>query len=319
MPGSFQNIRDRLPSLYRPEDGDQSLLTAYVRAVGTVLDRMDREADDVMRSHWFPYADQAPYHPYFLRVRLLQQTAPLVPLQSDPSVQLFPYIQDLARLAAVLPVAPWEQPTSVAETVEEYRRRISRIVAIYRSGLGSLGALRAMVEAQLPANRGAAPEQADRPFWLEEFAPLATSQLPVQARGEPLNLVGPLMRWTVQNDGLTPVRPTIYIQAAQPQTGVIDAAKSPLIELYESGGRQLRIGIGYSGTIAPGQTLRLRPSCQSWLGLSTGLVSASSLPTETHVADPTAPGPWSAPAGSAGCFRHRDLPDVRPDLMGCRE
>jgi hypothetical protein len=293
-------MRDRLPSLYRPDDGDQSLLSVWLGAVATVLDRARREADDVLRSHWFPYADGAAYQPYVLRTRMLQGVAPLVPLPTDPAVALFPYIQDLARLAMLLPVTPWQQPPAVSETVEEYRLRIRRIVAIYRRGLGALGTLRDIVEAQLPANRGAPPDQIDRPFWLEEFAPLVKRSAHVQGRGEPLDLVGPLMRWTINNDGLKPAAPTIYIQGVevpgvQPQ--VIDATVRPLIELYQTGGRKVRVGIGYSDTLGPTETLRLRPAYTSWLGTASGLQAATSLPTDTHAADPTAPGPWTAVAG----------------------
>ena len=160
---SFQNIRDRLSYLYRPEDNDQSLLTTWLRAVGTVMDRMSREADDVMRSHWYPYADLASFHPYFLKRRILQNADPLVPQPSDPVVRLFPYVQDLARLGMLLPVAPWEDPPALRESVEEYRLRIRRMVEVYSRGLGTLDALRAMVEAQLPANRAASSAEQARP------------------------------------------------------------------------------------------------------------------------------------------------------------
>jgi hypothetical protein len=296
---SFQNIRDRLAYLYRPEDNDRGLLTTWLRAVGTVMDRMSREADDVMRSHWYPYADLASFHPYFLKTRILQKADPLVPQPSDPVVRLFPYVQDLARLGMLLPVAPWEDPPALRESVEEYRLRIRRMVEVYSRGLGTLDALRAMVEAQLPANRAASSaEQADRPFWLEEFAPLGTSALHAPTRGEPDSLVGPLMRWTVNNGGVASAVPTIYIQGVAPQPDLIDSTNSPLVEFYEAGGRKIRVGIGYGGNLAPGQTLRLRPTGDCWLGMENGLQRSESLPDETHAADPTAPGPWSPVAGS---------------------
>ena len=190
-------------------------------------------------------------------------------------------------------------PPALRESVEEYRLRIRRMVEVYSRGLGTLDALRAMVEAQLPANRAAASaEQADRPFWLEEFAPLTTSALHAPARGEPASLVGPLMRWTVPNDGLAPAVPTIYIQGAQPRPGLIDPTSVPLVEIYEAGGRKIRVGLGYGLDLQPGQTLRLRPTGVSWLGMDNGLQSAESLPDDTRAADPTAPGPWIAVAGS---------------------
>ena len=60
------------------------------------------------------------------------------------------------------------------ETVETYRQRIARIVALYTNGLGTIEALRRMTEAQLPVDIDAAPEQRDRPFDVEELAPLLT-------------------------------------------------------------------------------------------------------------------------------------------------
>src|ERR1019366_9824884 len=112
--------------------------------------------------------------------------------------------------------------------------------------------------------------------------------------GEPDSLVGPLMRWTVDNGGLAPAVPTIYIQGVAPQPDLIDSTNFPVVELYEAGGRKIRVGIGYSADLAPGQTLRLRPSGCSWVGMENGVQRSESLPDDTHAADPTAPGPWSA-------------------------
>lgn len=294
----FEQIRDRLHSLYRPEDGDTGLLTQFIRAVADALARVDLSATLVLQSHWYAYADRALYSPFFLRGRQLQDPQAPLPLAGDPELAQFPYIRDLARIAALLSVPPWEEPPALRELVEAYRLRISRIVALYRNGLGTLDALRRMIEAQLPVDLAAPAPLRDRPFWLEEHAPLGRATLAVQARGEPLDMVGPLMRWTLLNDGLRPVAPTLYIQGVEPQPGEVDATAQPVIELYQAGSSLPRLGIGYRDTIAPGETLRLRPAYASWIGLDGGIQRAESLPTEETSADPTAPGPWASVEGA---------------------
>ena len=122
-----------------------------------------------MQSHWFAYADRALYDPFFLRGLALQRLGPAA--AGDPSVRHFPYIDDLGRLASLLSLPPWQEPivqdgggAGIPETVETYRQRISRIVALYTNGLGTIEALRRMTEAQLPVDIDAAPERRDRPF-----------------------------------------------------------------------------------------------------------------------------------------------------------
>jgi hypothetical protein len=146
-----------------------------------------------------------------------------------------------------------------------------------------------MTEAQLPANVGAFPERRDRPFWIEEFAPGEKIVYPAPTRGEPQQLVGPLMRWTVDNDSLAPVAPTVYITGLAAAAG-LDATANPVIELYQAGGAKPRVGLAYTDTVPPGQTVRLQPVGRSWLATPTGLVSS------TNAADPSAPGPWKAVA-----------------------
>jgi len=183
------------------------------------------------------------------------------------------------------------------ETVEEYRKRIGRIVALYRDGLGTPVALRRMIEAQLPVDLGGPPEEEDRAFWLEEFAPLVGRSQQISTPGEPPDLVGPLMRWTLENDGLAPVVPTLYVQGLEPEEGEVAATTDPLLELYHGDGLP-PLGIAYQDTLAPDDTLRLRPAYASWISRGDGLESARSKPGETIPADPTAPGPWH-PVGGA--------------------
>jgi hypothetical protein len=288
----FEQIRDRFPTLYRPEKGDTGLLTRFLQSVADVLQDIHLETSDVLQSHWFSYADRAMYNNYFIRSRQLQDLPS--PAVNDPVLLEFPYVHDLARLAALLALPSWQEPPALRELVEEYRLRIERIVALYRNGLGTVDALQRMVEAQLPVDTQASPETRDRPFWIEEFAPLVKDTLAVQARGDPQAMVGPLMRWTATNDGLESTSPTIYIQGVEPQESLVDATENPLIELYEAGGTMLRLGLAYRGVIAPGETLRLRPAFVSWLGLDSGIQRAEALPTENGPADPTAAGPWQS-------------------------
>jgi len=299
---SFDRIRNRLPSLYQPEDNDRSLLSVWLRAVGKVLDAMQQESTQVMQSHWFQYADQATYNPWFLRTRALAKPPLPFPKPDDPSLAQFPYVDDLARLGTLVPVVPWEQPPQLRDLVEDYRLRISRIVDVYRNGLGTMGKLRRMVEAQLPAVHGAPPERRDRPFWLEEFAPSVKQSYSAPTRGVPKEMVGPLMRWTVENHSLDFAAPVVYIQGLAAQPDKIDATVNPMVELYQAGSAKPgsakpRIGLAYSDTVPAGQTLRLRPAANSWLGFEKGIQSAQALPPEGGAADPSAPGPWKPVAG----------------------
>lgn len=292
---SFEEIRDRLPTLYRPDEEDASLFTFFMRAVAAALEDVDRQAGSVLQARWFAYADRALYSSYFARSRQLQGLGP--PALDDPALDEFPYVHDLAYLGALLALPPWQVPPALREQVEAYRQRIGRIVALYRNGLGTVDALRRIVEAQLPVDRGQPAGRQDRPFWIEEYAPLVGRSLAVQARGEPVDMVGPLMRWTVSCEGLEPPLPTIYVQGVEPQEGLVDPTGDPVIELYQAGDRFLRLGIAYQGTISPGETLRLRPAYASWIGTEEGLLRAQALPTEEGAADPTAPGPWEAVEG----------------------
>jgi hypothetical protein len=300
---SVADVRDRLPSLYRPPPGDRGLLTQFLRAVVAALDEVNVDAGDVMNAHWLPYADRALFSRYFLADRRERGLPPPSPKSKEDEDELerFPYVHDLARLAAVLPLPPWQELLPPAgdqpaqrESAEAYRQRIRRIVALYRNGLGTTGALRSIVEAQLPVDFELEPERQDRGFAIEEFAPLGTSMLDVQVRGVPADLVGPLMRFEVGNEAIEAAAPTILVDGLEPVEGSIDATESPLLELFDS-----RVGIGYRGTVPPGRTLRLRPAYSSWLGLDGGLARSQSGPG----GDPTAPGPWAlAEGGPAGAI-----------------
>ena len=197
-----------LPTTFAVQLKRRSLLDLQLIAVAGVLERLNREAGDVMQSHWFAYADRALNSPFFLRSLALQKLG--LPASHDPPVRHFPYIDDLGRLASLLSLPPWQEPivqdgggAANPETVETYRQRIGRIVALYTNGLGTVDAMRRMTEAQLPVDVDAAPEQQDRPFSIEEFAALTTSTLAVILPGQPTGCIGPLMHWPVTNDGIS--------------------------------------------------------------------------------------------------------------------
>ncbi|HEX7243033.1 MAG TPA: hypothetical protein VF263_22280, partial [Longimicrobiaceae bacterium] len=211
------------------------------------------------------------------------------------------YVRDLGRLGSLLTAVPWTEPAAERETVEEFRERIARLVALYRDGLATPAALRRMVEALLPVDRDRPAEQRDRGFGLEETVDSGAQAVAVQADGEPTGMVGPLMRWTLRHPGTGPTRPTLYVQGVAPQGEMVGATRRPLVELYAAGAARPRLGIAYDAVLAPDQTLRLRPARASWLARADGVLRADSLPGDAAPADPTAPGPWSAfPASPSG-------------------
>ena len=297
-----------LPGTFAVQLKQRSLLALQLLSVAGVLERLNREAGDVMQSHWFAYADRALNSPFFLR-SLALQGLPL-PGHDDKPVRHFPYIDDLGRLAALLSLPPWQEPivqdggvAASPETVETYRQRIGRIVALYTNGLGTVDAMRAMTEAQLPVDIDAIPEQQDRPFTVEEFAPLTTTNVAVSLAGQPTDYVGPLMHWPLVNDGLLPAAPTVFVQSpTEAELAQVDAdgdavfapTATPLVELYRGG--SLRLGLAYQGTVPAGQTLRIQPASSSWLAVDAGILTAAAGPGD----DPTAPGPWKASAGGPG-------------------
>lgn len=295
---SYQNLRNRLPSLYRPEAGDTTLFNLLLRSFGEQCDALNEEASQVMQAHWVRYADRALYDPFFLRQRT--ETGLPTPDLSKPTdrqaIDAFPYLHDLARLASLLGASPWREPSDQRERVEAFRRRLGRLVALYRNGLSTVTTLRSMVELQLPVDLAAPPSQQDHPFAIEEYAARVPHTLAVQMPGEPLSLAGPLMRWSIANEGVTPAALTVYIGGVTPVAGQVDATVNPVIELYQTPGQRLRVGLAYTGTLAPDEILRLRPTFASWLGLTTGLQQAVSTPTADTPADPTAAGPWQTVA-----------------------
>ncbi|MBN1931239.1 MAG: hypothetical protein JW786_06485 [Desulfobacterales bacterium] len=305
----YNQLRAHLPSLYRPEIYDTSLVSEFLKSVGKILDDVSRDINDVMQAHWYNYADSALYHAYLNLDRKQQELDPLNPY--DPAdreiIETFPYLFDLARLGALMALPPWREPLPLREKVEEYRERLGLYVELYRNGLGTVKALRTIVEAELPPIPEVPRIQRERSFSIEEFAPLVTVRktfkaqgAPFDGEGQPLHVIGPLMRRSFVNDGLEAAPLTLYIEGIDTIPNQQDPTENPLLELFHMGSEFPRLGIAYQGTIAAGNVLRLRPAYQSWLGLEDAVLVTQSGPTGTTHADPTAAGPWDIIAGAPG-------------------
>jgi hypothetical protein len=230
-----------------------------------------------------------------LNFRLLRQgLGPVIARVSFDS----PWVDDLARIGSLLALPHWREPADDPETVEEYRDRQRRVVALFRDGLGTLAAVRGMVEAQLPVDSHLGVLHEDRAFGVEENVPVGREVLSSATDGPPDGIVGPLMRWPAENRGLAPVPPTLYIQGVTPDGDRIVPTERPLVELYHGDGRHRRIGIAYYGTLAPGQTLRIRPAFHGWLGRDGGLWRAETRPAGDTPASPVPAAPWTRAAGT---------------------
>jgi hypothetical protein len=283
----------------------RGLLTVVLRSTADVLEDVNNAATNVMQGHWFEFADRAHYSPYYLRARQLRGLPPPDPASAVDrfDMEQFPFIADLARLGSLLAIPPWPSPTTdiaARDLVEAYRERIRRIVALYTQGLGTVPALRAMVEALGLVDVTAPPEQRDRGIFIEEFAPLIRDVVAIESPGAPTDMVGPLMRWSLRNTGLAPAAPTVIIQGVAPEPDEVDPTTNPVIELLSAGGHRRRVGLAYRATLAPGQALRLQPVGASWIALdqSNGVQRSISQPSAAYPADLTAPGPWSAVSSS---------------------
>jgi hypothetical protein len=264
----------------------RGLLSSLLLGIGDELDDADREAALVMHAHWYGFADRARYSPFHLRRRRLAGEPP--PGAHDPDLVRFPYIRDLARLAALLPVPTWQEQTLDPELVEAYRLRIARMIELYKQGLATLPALQRVIELELPIVLDGPAEERDRGLVLDEFAPLRREVLDVPVPGNPADTLAPLSHWTVESTGLAPATATAYIAGAGP------GAERPALELYGE-----RLALGYRGTLETDvRMLRLRPAFSSWLGRAAGVDRSRALPTDTADADPAAPGPWAPSDGA---------------------
>ena len=255
-----------------------------------------KESSEVMQAHWFAYADSALFSEFVRRSRELAGDPPV--RRTDEIVATLPYLRDLPRLAALIDRAPWLDPPSSRDRVEDFRRRLADVVTMYRQGLGTVAALRLATRIALPvSDRNAAPGLRTRPFTVEEYAPLRERTEAVQARGRPPDMVGPLMRWSVNSGSPKPVLPAAFVRGVEPEPGRIDATRRPVLErvhLNDNTGT----GLAYDGDLAAEQSVALWPAYRSWLGTDAGIDAAVSVGDAASIANPTAPGPWAAAAGA---------------------
>ena len=211
-----------------------------------------------------------------------------------------PNLLDWPRLSSRLARAPWLVPPSSRDRAEDFRRRLADVVAMYQQGLGTVAALRLATRIALPiSDRTAPPGLRTRPFTVEEYAPLRERAQAVQARGQPVDMVGPLMRWAVDSGSQKPVLSAAFVCGVEPVPGGVDATHQPVLErvhLTDNTGT----GLAYDGDLAPGQALALWPAYRSWLGAGAGLDVAASSSDSATVANPIVPGPWAAAAGAPG-------------------
>lgn len=275
------------------------LLDRWIQGVGAALDDSSERAVEVMEAHWVGTADAGLHSPWLLRSRQLAGQPPLDPTDPDDRqvVAAFPWLRDLARVGALVPVTPWLEPPAATDLVEGYRERIRRTVDLHRRGLGTVPALRRAVAARLPIDPTLPEDVRDLPFTVEEHSP---SVLPVTtavtADGPPTDMVGPLMRWSVTATGLAPAAPTIHVRGVTPVEGEVDPTERPEIELLAVDGARVRVALAYRATVAPGDTLRLAPRSRTFLAGDDGVrVTDPPVGPDDGVA-----GPWVAADGAPG-------------------
>jgi len=279
----LDKLISHLPSLYRPQAGAESILVDMLTQWGGELDTINDKMTDVMQAHWHGFADRAQYNSYFNRDRQQRNLPPIfatsLELEERRLLNEFPYINDLARLGALVELPVWREPSELRENVESYRIRLRKLFSIYRNGLGTLDAIRGMVEANLPLDMSVPIVLRHRSFSIEEYAPLSLRQQDAIARGAPLAYVGPLMRWDLNNEGLRETQPTVFIEGIAPAPGEFEATQRPLIENMGSGGLA-SVGLAYAGTLAPGEVLRLSPIPITYLATGDGLLQAVGTPQQ---------------------------------------
>ena len=274
----YERLISHLPSLYRPEPGEENLFNLLLKELGGSMDQLSRDLTLVMQAHWYKTADKATYDPHFQRARELAGGQPLN-LHSPEDRRLineYPYLLDLARLGALVSIPPRREPVALRETVEQYRRRLLRIIEIYRNGLGTLKAIREMVTAELPESPELPLPARIRSFSLEENAPFIGPFKAVQSLGLPVDEIGPLMRWQLSNTGLQSVAPIVFIEGIA-SGAELDATTRPMIERFsptgvlDNEGGLVGVALGYLGTVAEGDVLQLQPGYSACLCGDSGI------------------------------------------------
>ena len=292
-------LRDHLPSLYRPEPKDEGLLPSFLLSLGLEMDTSSDQLFRVMQSHWFKFSDKATFDAHYFLDRQERGLPPVNVRNADDMLEVarYPYINDLARLASIIGIAPWREPQTHRELLENYRRRIQLYIKLYRRGLGTVEALQLITEAELPFNYDLPLAQRERSFSILENIPFINKRLPITVNGEPTELVGPLMRWPINHTGLKAVTPIIYFEGVEAVGDEIEATIDPMIERYQPGEDLVGIGLAYRGTLAANEVLKLSPAQMTWLVMDDTLYSSALPTTENIKLEPALNGPWEEVVG----------------------
>lgn len=298
MPAAAR-LADLLPSLWRPEPGDATLLAQWLAAVGAIFDGGAADLQHVLRAHWFDTADAAAWAKHFAAERRERGLGALRPGHSGDRREAlrYPYLRDLGRLGAVLDLPPWRDPASLREGVEEYRQRVGDILAAYREGLVTPAGLRKLVDAALPEDM-AAPLAAQRGrYAIEEPVALRPVVQPLVAPppAQELDVVAPLARWPAEGTA-TPA----FVLSGVEAGGLLGPSARPMVERYTPGAALKGIGVAYDATLGVGEALRLAPARRHWLMRGAALVASAAETAENAARDPSANGPHTAAAALAG-------------------
>ena len=313
----FEQMRDRLPTLYRPEEDDDGLLSLMLRAVAEELEELNREASDALQAHWFGYADSALYSPFFIRSRQLAGLP--FPAYGDPVLDEFPYVHDLARLASLLALPPWREPPALAgdrRGVPQEDRTDRRAVPQRPGNPGRVAAHDRSPTAGGPGGSagGTGPAFLARRVRATGEALAADHDSGRAARhGRPPNALDPGER-RPRRGRADPIHPGCGTRRRQ---------RSPPPQTPSSSSTTVRrtapAGIAYQDTLAPGDTLRLRPGVRL---LDRQGRRSQERQIEAHryrSRRPYRPWPLAARRGSAGDRRGRPTPVARPDALGGHE
>lgn len=300
----YERLAALLPSLYRPEHDDETLLNRLLQSTGAVLDQASVQANHVMFAHWFDVADKATWDAHHQTERRERGLPPVNVRNAKDQREIlnYPYISDLGRLCGLLGISPWREPALLRETVEEYRQRVTDLLEAYRLGLTTVPALRRLIEAELPEDMTGSLANQRWPFAIEEPRSLGQVRLSVEVPESPVGkAISPLWRWNTPAKADPLATPTVYLQGVSPG-GPLVATTRPGIECVTPFANPLGVALAYTGTLAPNQTLRLQPARRSWLVRDQALFSAT-LPTPTTpgddpgVHDFSSNGPWQALSG----------------------
>ena len=246
-------------------------------------------------SHWFDTADAAAWSRHFAADRRERGLGALrLGNAADRGEALrYPHVRDLPRLGALLDLPPWRDPASLREEVEEYRARVGDVLAAYRAGFVTKGALRRLVDAALPEDMTAALAAQRTGYAIEEPVSIRLAPLPLIATPNvaETDRVAPLARWALTGSG----RPGFVIEGvAADALGA--ATVAPMLERYTPDAAVKGVGIAYAGALAPGQALRLLPGRRTWLLRGAELLASAPPAAANEARDPAANGPYASAA-----------------------